>query len=134
KDKPPQPAATSNRKTRTGLRARHESRDEAIIKTVHAGARAWESTEKSPQPAAPSNRKTDTGWRARHESRDEAIIKRLRDGARPGEDPECSWKTFCHSIRKDANGWISGSKLPKPGFSDKAIQRVTRALQLQRGK
>jgi hypothetical protein len=106
----------------------------AVWGADHSGDTGLERADKSLQPAAISNRKMRTGLRAMHELRDEAIIKRLRDGARPGQDPECSWKTFCHSIRKDTNGWISGSKLPKRGFSDKSIQRVTRALQLQRDK
>jgi hypothetical protein len=118
----------------TSLERADKSPQPAAISADHSGDTGLERADKSLQPAAISNRKTRTGLRAKHELRDKAIMERLRNGARPGQDPECSWKTFCHSIRKDANGWISGSKLPKRGFSDKSIQRVTRVLQLQRDK
>jgi hypothetical protein len=61
-------------------------------------------------------------------SRDAAIEALLAEGVRPGRDPSWPWKRFCAEIRDKADGWINrGEGKSKRGFSDKAIERATRA-------
>jgi hypothetical protein len=62
-------------------------------------------------------------------TRDDAIRRRLKNR----EHPEPS-KSFCEAIRNDCADSRNSDRSPKRGYSDRAIQRAVRSIQLEMTK
>jgi hypothetical protein len=72
--------------------------------------------------------KPDSGAKPRRKRSEEAIRRRWSEGDRPGST--VTWPEFCHAVRVAGNGFIGVPKDEKykRGFSDDAIEVVTREL------